>query len=144
VPDRAKAIGENLSRLRDAAGLTLRQLAKRAGVHYNTVANVEHGLGGTVDTLERLSGALGVPFDDLVAMPVGAALTNDAVVARFKRSRWCEMLKLEGGSPLRPKEEDWLRNVPLRWLGVSAPTDKTLYLLVLARREQKDGKDGGR
>jgi transcriptional regulator with XRE-family HTH domain len=55
-------LGDQLRELRHQAGLTQATLAKRAGVHVNTVARIEHGLRRTRrGTLERLVRALSPP-----------------------------------------------------------------------------------
>jgi transcriptional regulator with XRE-family HTH domain len=70
IPDRPNVIsvvGENVRRLRERAGLSLRELASRAGVSASTLSGLESGTGNpSVETLVDISGALGVPFSELV------------------------------------------------------------------------------
>jgi transcriptional regulator with XRE-family HTH domain len=60
-------VGGNVRRLRERAGLSLRELATRAAVSTSTLSNLEAGAGNPgVETLVHISGALGVPFSELV------------------------------------------------------------------------------
>ncbi len=65
---RAGVIGVNLRKLRDAAGLSQRALAGKAGVYYVTIANLETGATQSADhdTITKLALALGVREGDLV------------------------------------------------------------------------------
>lgn len=72
------AIGRRVRTLRDAQGLSQDDLAQKAGVHRNTVSNVEtdHYSTVTLETLSVIAGALGVDVGVLAAPDVidGAAL----------------------------------------------------------------------
>jgi DNA-binding XRE family transcriptional regulator len=59
--------GDNPLRVyRDLRGMTQSGLAERSGVHRVTVAEIETGRKqGSVATLRKLAGALGVAMDDL-------------------------------------------------------------------------------
>jgi transcriptional regulator with XRE-family HTH domain len=60
-------VGGNIRRLRERAGLSLRELAGRAAVSASTLSGIEAGSGNPgVETLVNISGALGVPFSELV------------------------------------------------------------------------------
>jgi transcriptional regulator with XRE-family HTH domain len=60
-------VADNVRRLRVRAGLSLRELAARAEVSASTLSNLESGTGNPgVETLVHISGALGVPFSELV------------------------------------------------------------------------------
>ncbi|HEY8544302.1 MAG TPA: XRE family transcriptional regulator [Acidimicrobiales bacterium] len=60
-------VADNVRRLRSRAGLSLRELATRAGVSTSTLSNLEAGVGNPgVETLVNIAGALGVPFSELV------------------------------------------------------------------------------
>jgi transcriptional regulator with XRE-family HTH domain len=60
-------VGDNVRRLRERAGLSLRELATRANVATSTLSNLEAGIGNPgVETLVSISGALAVPFSELV------------------------------------------------------------------------------
>ena len=60
-------VADNVRRLRVRAGLSLRELATHAEVSASTLSNLEAGTGNPgVETLVHISGALGVPFSELV------------------------------------------------------------------------------
>src|SRR5262245_47832765 len=61
------AIAAALRRERDRAGLSLTELARRAGIAKSTLSQLESGTGNpSVETLWALGVALGVPFSQLV------------------------------------------------------------------------------
>jgi transcriptional regulator with XRE-family HTH domain len=63
-------IALSIRRERDRAGLSLTELAKRAGVAKSTLSQLESGAGNpSVETLWALCVALGVPFSRLVDPP---------------------------------------------------------------------------
>jgi transcriptional regulator with XRE-family HTH domain len=63
-------IAAAVRRERERAGLTLTELARRAGVAKSTLSQLEAGTGNpSVETLWALGVALGVPFSQLVAAP---------------------------------------------------------------------------
>ncbi|KEI44748.1 helix-turn-helix domain-containing protein [Saccharopolyspora rectivirgula] len=63
-------IAASLRRERDRAGLTLSELAKRAGIAKSTLSQLESGTGNpSVETLWAVGVALGVPFSRLVEPP---------------------------------------------------------------------------
>jgi transcriptional regulator with XRE-family HTH domain len=60
-------VGDNVRRLRERAGLSLRELAAQATVSTSTLSGIEAGAGNPgVETLVNIAGALGVPFSELV------------------------------------------------------------------------------
>jgi transcriptional regulator with XRE-family HTH domain len=60
-------IAASLRRERDRAGLSLSELARRAGIAKSTLSQLESGTGNpSVETLWALGVALGVPFSRLV------------------------------------------------------------------------------
>jgi transcriptional regulator with XRE-family HTH domain len=62
------AIAAALRRERERAGLTLTELARRAGIAKSTLSQLESGTGNpSVETLWSLGVALGLPFSQLVA-----------------------------------------------------------------------------
>ncbi|WP_235921518.1 helix-turn-helix domain-containing protein [Lentzea tibetensis] len=64
-------IAASLRRERDRAGLSLSELAKRAGVAKSTLSQLEAANGNpSVETLWAIGVALGVPFSRLVDPPV--------------------------------------------------------------------------
>jgi transcriptional regulator with XRE-family HTH domain len=65
------AIANALRRERERAGLSLTELARRAGLAKSTLSQLESGTGNpSVETLWALGVALGVPFSQLVDPPV--------------------------------------------------------------------------
>lgn len=63
-----KAFGENLKKLREAKGLTTRQLADNADIAYSQIWTLESGQGDpTLTTLLAIAKALRVTPDELVA-----------------------------------------------------------------------------
>lgn len=63
-------IAAAVRRERERAGLTLTELARRAGVAKSTLSQLEAGTGNpSVETLWALGVALGVPFSQLVSAP---------------------------------------------------------------------------
>lgn len=59
-------VGESLSTWRRLRELTVAETADRAGIGVSTLQRLEHGQGGTVETLLRVTRALGV-LDQLTA-----------------------------------------------------------------------------
>lgn len=73
-PDQSRSpqqvIADSLQRERARTGLSLTELARRAGVAKSTLSNLEQGAGNPgIETLWALSTALGVPFSHLVDPP---------------------------------------------------------------------------
>jgi len=63
-------ISASIRRERDRAGLSLTELARRAGIAKSTLSQLESGVGNpSVETLWALGVALGVPFSRLVDQP---------------------------------------------------------------------------
>lgn len=63
-------IAASIRRERDRVGLSLSELAKRAGIAKSTLSQLESGSGNpSVETLWALGVALGVPFSRLVEPP---------------------------------------------------------------------------
>lgn len=63
-------IATSIRRERDRTGLSLTELAKRAGIAKSTLSQLESGAGNpSVETLWALAVALGVPFSRLVEPP---------------------------------------------------------------------------
>ncbi|MGW1563429.1 helix-turn-helix domain-containing protein [Streptomyces sp. NPDC002144] len=61
-------VARNVRLLRDQRGLSLAELARRAGLAKQTLSNLEQGTGNpTVETLFSIATALGVPVTRLVA-----------------------------------------------------------------------------
>src|SRR5690348_9844592 len=64
-------IAASLRRERERAGISLAELARRAGLAKSTLSQLEAGTGNpSIETLWSLGVALGVPFSRLVEPPV--------------------------------------------------------------------------
>ena len=61
-------IGKNIKKLRTEQGLSQDRLSKLADVSYNSIIKLETGgiLNPTIETLQKISKALGVSVDDLI------------------------------------------------------------------------------
>ena len=60
----------NLRRLRVAKGVSVKQLAEEAGIHFTFLGRVERGTSNSsIDALEKLCGVLGVRLADLLRDP---------------------------------------------------------------------------
>jgi transcriptional regulator with XRE-family HTH domain len=65
-----KHVGRNLRGLREAAGLSSAELARRSGVARATLTQLEAGGGNpTLETLYALANELGVTLSDIIAPP---------------------------------------------------------------------------
>lgn len=62
--------GNRLRRIREERGLSVQDLATRAGVPYNSIYRVEHGMHASVrlDVAKKIAQALGVTLDYLAGM----------------------------------------------------------------------------
>jgi XRE family transcriptional regulator, regulator of sulfur utilization len=95
----AAHLGRNLSTLRRTRGLTQAQLAGASGLPRSTIANLESGEGNpSLTVLVKVSTALGVPVDELLASP-------RARVRRWKAAEVAEEAIGHGvrGRPLVPE-----------------------------------------
>jgi transcriptional regulator with XRE-family HTH domain len=83
-------VGESLRTWRRLRELTVAETADRAGIGVSTLQRLEHGRGGTVETLVRVARALGV-LDQLTAAvdplttDVGRLRATDALPVRVRR-----------------------------------------------------------
>ena len=61
-------IGKNIKKLRQAKNLSQDRLSKVADVSYNSIIKLETGgiTNPTIETLQKISKALGVQVDDLL------------------------------------------------------------------------------
>lgn len=95
--------GATIHRLRQAAGMSQRQLADRCKppLDHTTIRRLEHNLGYTQDTLERVAAVLGVRVADLflpteladwpklpapVRERIAAQVADAVIAARFRRA----------------------------------------------------------
>lgn len=127
-----KVVGQNVRRYREASGLSQYALAERAGVHRNTVANLELGSlrSLNLETLEQIARALGVGVDDLLRPPVVDS-GLDQSFAEFLASPMAEGITEE------ERRDLWL-TTSSRWRGMGPPNIKGWYhALELLRSERK-------
>jgi transcriptional regulator with XRE-family HTH domain len=76
------AMGVKLKQLREAVGITQRELAERLGAQQPAIARLESGnVKPDVVTLERIAKALGYRFE-MTAVPFNEAI-NNGVSVRF-------------------------------------------------------------
>ena len=69
-PNLIALIAASIRRERDRAGLSMTELARRAGIAKSTLSQLESGVGNpSVETLWALGVGLGVPFSRLVEPP---------------------------------------------------------------------------
>ncbi|MBA8823479.1 transcriptional regulator with XRE-family HTH domain [Saccharopolyspora lacisalsi] len=95
-PTPLEIISVALRRERDRAGISLSELAKRAGVAKSTLSQLESGSGNpSVETLWALAVALGIPFTRLVESPtphVRVIRSGQAAFVRSERSPFAAAL----------------------------------------------------
>jgi transcriptional regulator with XRE-family HTH domain len=83
----AAAVGRRLRELREARGITLSALARRAGIGKATLSRLEAGVQNpTLETLYAVTGQLGVPLAAVLAPPAanGASIRGAAVEATLQ------------------------------------------------------------
>jgi transcriptional regulator with XRE-family HTH domain len=114
-------LAERIKELRLSAGMTQAELALRAGVTVETVARLERVLRGrlsananpSLETLVRLSEALGVEVPDLLIAPSKPRPRDDRIVAILRRAnaatrqrvlRVAEALVREDETTTRPSQ----------------------------------------
>jgi transcriptional regulator with XRE-family HTH domain len=89
-------IAASIRRERDRAGLSLTELARRAGIAKSTLSQLESGVGNpSVETLWALSVALGVPFSRLVDQarpPVRVIRAGEGPVTYAERASYAATL----------------------------------------------------
>jgi transcriptional regulator with XRE-family HTH domain len=74
------AIGERIKRLREARGMSQRQLSKATKLPQSLLSQIENGVrpgsGMRVDAARRIAFALGVSLDALVGTPVDESVSE--------------------------------------------------------------------
>jgi transcriptional regulator with XRE-family HTH domain len=89
-------IASSIRRERDRAGLSLTELAKRAGIAKSTLSQLESGVGNpSVETLWALAVALSVPFSRLVDPPrptVQVIRAGEGLVIMSERANYAATL----------------------------------------------------
>jgi transcriptional regulator with XRE-family HTH domain len=99
-------VGENLRRLRQAAGLSQTALAQAADVSRRTIINLEAGEANIgLSGLDRLADALGATFVDLVGPPAASTRRIDAVAWRGATDESAAVLL--GSAPARTETQLW-------------------------------------
>jgi transcriptional regulator with XRE-family HTH domain len=95
-------IAAALRRERELAGISLTELARRAGIAKSTLSQLEAGTGNpSVETLWSLGVALGIPFSRLIEPPTPAVRVvraGEAPAFRSEQSDFAGIL-LSAGSP---------------------------------------------
>ena len=100
-------VSDNLRRLRAAAGLSQTALATASGISRRMIIAVESGDANiSLSSLDKLAGALGVGFVDLVRDPTGASL-NEINVVTWKGSNADSSSVLLGSSPASKEAQMW-------------------------------------
>lgn len=68
MPTPKNSIGKNIKKLRKEQGISQDRLSKLADLSLNTVVTVESGANTnpTIETLKKISTALGIGVDDLI------------------------------------------------------------------------------
>lgn len=86
--DRRVRLGERLRQLRRERGLTLQDVAQRAGLAVSTVSKVERGLmAPTYDRFSQLAEGLGVDIAELFSEQGGRFQPGEVAVARLGQHR---------------------------------------------------------
>lgn len=92
-------IGTQLRALREAKGLTTRELAERCGLTHSHIARIESGCYGfSIDTLDKLTTALGA----VIKIETPESLCEWRVIEEVKK--WGNSLSLH----LTHNEDDWV------------------------------------
>jgi len=82
APSEPPAVGATLARLRQAHGLSLDELSRRAGVSKSMLSQIERSQANpTVAVVWRLANALGVALSELLGTPAAPAAPAVSVVA---------------------------------------------------------------
>jgi transcriptional regulator with XRE-family HTH domain len=103
----ALSFGELLREKRRAAGLSQRELAKRAGLDFSYISKVENGRQRppAADTVVRLCNILGTPVDEMLA---AVGKIPDEVEKKISTSPAAQGFLQEAGL-MRLSEEEWRR-----------------------------------
>lgn len=92
----AAAFGQRLRHLRQAAGMTLKELAERAGLAISTISKIENDrMSPTYDVLLRLAGGLAI---DLSSLLEGPTSTTVQASGRLDVTRAAERRKYSTGT----------------------------------------------
>ena len=81
MADIYRQVGKRIRELRKRADLTQFKLAERAGITPDYLGRIERGRGAvTLETLERIASALGVPFRQLLDLQEIASATREEIL----------------------------------------------------------------
>lgn len=96
APALISVIAAAIRRERDRAGLSLTELARRAGLAKSTLSQLESGVGNpSVETLWAIGVALGIPFSRLVDVPrpgVRVLRAGEGLVMYSERAKYAATL----------------------------------------------------
>ena len=70
-------LGKKLKMLRDMHGLSMREVAEQAGVHFTYIGKIEHGQEATMDVLRRLCDIYGVEMSFLFNDPNNEGINGE-------------------------------------------------------------------
>jgi len=86
-------LGSYVTRKRREAGLSLRQLATKVGVHHRSIANIERGevLAPKPLLLQRLARALNVDYEDLAALTGNLPPSGLPTYATYLRTKYPDL-----------------------------------------------------
>jgi transcriptional regulator with XRE-family HTH domain len=99
-------VGENLRRLRTAAGKSQTDLAQNAGISRRTIINLEAGDANiSLSGLDRLADALGTTFVELVSPPTADSNRIEALAWRGESPD--SRAELLGVAPARHEAQLW-------------------------------------
>ncbi len=92
----ADVLGQRVRRLRDAQGLSIREVAERAGISKNSIVRLEQGRGTQAITILKVCSVLGIHVERL-AEPTSEDVL--AIAHRNRDDRWFDMADM-GSKPL--------------------------------------------
>jgi transcriptional regulator with XRE-family HTH domain len=98
-------VGDNLRRFRQEKGLSQSALASASGVSRRTIINLEAGEANiSLSGLDRLAGALGASFVELVSAPTASTQAIDELAWRGRPGSEAVLL---GSAPARREAQLW-------------------------------------
>lgn len=127
----AMIVSRNLKALRGGR-FSQYTLAEAAGIPRSTIQQIEDARYRKVDieTLKKLSGALGVTVNELLE-PRGLSMSSAAALAILMESPWAASVQ-----PTR-EEQQWIRMLPdMTWYGVE-PSPEIVAGILLAWRQTR-------